>query len=132
MVLLVLRKLGLEAVSTAHNDILIDGRKVCGTACYHLADRSIIHSTMLYDTEMQHMLNAITPSREKLQRKGVESVRKRITLLKDYTALSLDEVKAMMRQTLCDGEKVLTAAEIAEIEVLEQAYIDEDFIKLIT
>ena len=59
---------------------------------------------MLYDTNMEHMLHAITPSQEKLQKKGIESVRQRITLLKDYTTLTLDEVKALIRETLCDGE----------------------------
>ena len=131
MVLLVLRQLGIEAVGTSHNDIMIDGRKVCGTACYHVAGHSIVHSTMLYDTCMEHMLHAITPSREKLQRKGVESVRQRITLLKDYTPLSLDEVKTLIRETLCDEERVLTLDEVAAIEQIEQTYLREDFVKLV-
>ena len=71
---------------------------------------------MLYDTNMDHMLHAITPSREKLEKKGIESVRQRITLLKDHTLLSLDEVKALIRETLCDGERVLTVTEIDEIK----------------
>lgn len=116
MVLLVLRKMGIEATGTSHNDILIDGKKVCGTACYHLAGRSIVHSTMLYDTNMQHMTTAITPSREKLQKKGIESVRQRITLLKDYTTLTLDEVKALIRESLCEGERILTPEEVRDIE----------------
>ena len=115
MLLLVLRKMGVEAVGTSHNDVLIDGRKVSGTACYHLPGRSIVHSTLLYDTNMEHMLQAITPGAEKLQQKGIQSVRQRITLLKDYVTLSIDEVKTLIRQTLCDGERVLTADEVAAI-----------------
>ena len=121
MVLLVLRKMGIEAVGTSHNDILVGGKKVCGTACYHVAGRCIVHSTMLYDTNMPHLLNAITPTREKLERKGVESVRQRVTLLKDYTSLTLDEVKALIRATLCDGELSLTPADVAAIEQLAEA-----------
>lgn len=124
MVLLVLRKMGVEAVGTSHNDILIGGRKVCGTACYHVAGRSIVHSTMLYDTNMEHMTHAITPSHEKLQKKGIESVRQRITLLKDHTTLTLDEVKTLVRDTLCDGERVLSETEVAEIEKLEKKYLE--------
>ena len=121
MVLLVLRKMGIEAVGTSHNDILVCGKKVCGTACYHVAGRCIVHSTMLYDTNMPHLLNAITPTREKLERKGVESVRQRVTLLKDYTSLTLDEVKALIRATLCDGELSLTPADVAAIDLLAEA-----------
>lgn len=131
MILLVLRKMGVEATGTSHNDIMIGDRKVCGTAFYQLPGRSIVHSTMLYDTNMEHMLNAITPSAEKLQKKGIQSVRQRITLLKDHTSLSLEEVRTLIRQTLCDGELVLTATQMAEIEELEQTYLKEEFINLI-
>ena len=94
---------------------MIGDRKVCGTACYHLGEKSIVHSTMLYDTNMDHMLNAITPSKEKLQKKGIESVRQRITLLKEYTPKTLDEIKALIRETLCDGELVLSEDDVNNI-----------------
>lgn len=131
MILLVLRKMGVEATGTSHNDIMIGDRKVCGTAFYQLPERSIVHSTMLYDTNMDHMLHAITPGTEKLQKKGIQSVRQRITLLKDYTSLSLEEVKTLIRDTLCDDERMLTLAEVKEIEKLEQTYLKEEFIKLL-
>ena len=132
MVLLVLRKLGIAATGTAHNDVMIGDRKVCGTACYHLEGRSIVHSTMLYDTNMEHMLNAITPGPEKLAQKGIQSVRQRITLLKDYTTLEcVDDLKSMVRSTLCDGERLLTADEVAAIETIEATYLKEEFIHLL-
>ena len=132
MVLLVLRKLGIAATGTSHNDIMIGDRKVCGTACYHLEGRSIVHSTMLFDTNMDHMLNAITPSREKLAKKGIESVRQRITLLKDYTTLdSVEALKVLIRETLCEGERLLTASEVAGIEAIEATYLKEEFINLL-
>ena len=131
MVLLVLRKMDIEAVGTSRNDILVGGHKVCGTACYHLAGRSIVHSTLLYDTNMAHMVNAITPSKEKLQMKGIESVRQRITLLKDYTSLSLEEMKALIRDTLCDGERMLAPEQVADVKRLEGEYLDKNFINLL-
>lgn len=131
MVMLALHKLGIEAVSTTHNDIMVGDHKVSGTACYHLADSTIVHGTMLYDTCMDYMLNAITPSHEKLQAKGIQSVRQRITLLKDYLTVSLDEFKAGIRATLCDGECMLTVDEVAAIEALEQSYLDQEFIHCI-
>ena len=129
MLLLVLRRLGLEAVGTAHNDVLIDGHKVSGTAFYHLPGRSIVHSTLLYDTNMQHMLSAITPPAEKLQAKGIESVRQRVTFLKDYISMGIDELKAFIRQTLCNGELLLTETDVSAIERLEQDYLRSEFIQ---
>lgn len=131
MLLLVLRKLGVEATGTSHNDVMIGDRKVSGTAFYQLPGRSIVHATMLYDTDMENMLGAITPSQEKLQKKGIQSVRQRITLLKDHISLDIESFKAFVRETLCQGELQLTADDVAAIEQLEQSYLSDDFIHLI-
>jgi len=128
MLIFVLQKLGVQAVGTTHNDVMIGDRKVCGTAFYQLPGRSIVHSTMLYDTNMEHMLNSITPSADKLQKKGIESVRQRITFLKDYISLNIVEVKAFIRQTLCDGELQLTDADVVGIRKIEQEFLDKKFI----
>ena len=122
MLLLVLRKMGIEATGTSHNDVMIGDRKVSGTAFRQLPSASIAHSTLLYDTNMEYMLNAITPPKEKLQKRGIESVRQRITLLKDHTTMSLEEVKTLIRDTLCHGELLLTADDVKEIEIMEQEY----------
>ena len=129
MLVLVLRRLGIEGTATAHNDVLIDGLKVSGAACYHLHGCNIVHSTLLFDTNMQHMLNAITPGVEKLQQKGIESVRQRITLLKDHTTVSLDELKTLIRTTLCKGEHLLSEADVAAIEAMEHQYLSTAFIE---
>lgn len=132
MILLVLRRLGIEATGTQHNDIMIGDRKVCGTACYHVGGRSIVHSTMLYDTNMEHMLNAITPGPEKLEKKGIQSVRQRITLLKDYTTLEgVEALKKLIRDTLCVGERQLSQDDVAKIEAIEASYLKEEFINLL-
>lgn len=129
MLIFVLRKLGVEAVGTTHNDVMIGDKKVCGTAFYQMPGRSIVHSTMLYDTNMQHMLNAITPSAEKLQKKGIESVRQRITFLKDYIGLNIEELKEFIRQTLCSGEWQLTPKDVDAIRQIEQEYLSREFIQ---
>lgn len=129
MIIFVLQKLGVEAVGSTHNDVMIGDRKVCGTAFYQLPGHSIVHSTMLYETNMEHMLNAITPSAEKLQKKGIESVRQRITFLKDYISQNIGELKAFVRQTLCDGELQLTEADVEGIRRIEQEYLDREFIQ---
>jgi lipoic acid synthetase/lipoate-protein ligase A len=131
MIQLALHKVGVSATSTTHNDIMIGDRKVCGTAFYQLPGRSIVHSTMLYDTNMEHMLHAITPSAEKLEKKGIQSVRQRITLLKDHTPFGLEEIKQIIRNTLCDGELMLTEEQVVAIEEIEQSYLKQDFIHFI-
>lgn len=128
MVCSMLRELGLEATSTENNDILIGGRKVSGNAFYHLPGRSIVHGTMLFDTDMQHMLQAITPPTQKLNKHGVESVRQRITLLKEHTNLSIEQFKQFAVRKLCNKELQLNAEDIKNIETIEKKYLNTEFI----
>ena len=123
-----LQGLGLNATDNGRNDILIDGLKVSGNAFYHIPGHSIVHGTMLYDTNMEHMLNAITPSSAKLESKGVESVRSRITTLSEHLDMSIDDFKAHVKATLCDGEIVLNDADVAQIDAIMQSYLTPEFI----
>ena len=128
MVCGMLRQLGLEATSTEHNDVLIGGRKVSGNAYYHMPGVSIVHGTMLFDTDMEHMLRAITPPQQKLDKHGVQSVRQRITLLKEHTDISIEEFKRFAIEKLCSDELQLTAEDVRNIETIEQEYLDPKFI----
>ena len=128
MVVLTLCKLGIDARATGRNDIMIGDRKVSGNAFYHVPGRSIVHGTMLYDTDMRNMVGAITPSDEKLVSKGVKSVRQHIALLKDYTDISLEDFKSHVRTTLCDRETTLTREDVKAIEEIQQQYLSEQFI----
>ena len=123
-----LQRLGIDARTSGRNDILIDGKKVSGNAFYHLPGRSIVHGTMLYDTNLDFMLNATTPSATKLRSKGVESVRQHITTLCEHISLSLEELKTHLRSVLCDGEILLTDNDVTAIEKMEQEYYDDGFI----
>ncbi len=129
MVCGMLRELGLDATSTENNDVLIGGRKVSGNAYYHMPGWSIVHGTMLFDTDMQHMLQAITPPKQKLTKHGVESVRQRITLLKEHTDLSIEEFKRFAVERLCSDTLRLTEEDVKNIETIEQeTYLNPEFI----
>lgn len=128
MVVLVLNELGVAARSGGRNDIMIGDRKVSGNAFYHIPGHSIVHGTMLYDTDMENMVGSITPTNEKLVSKGIESVRQRIALLKDYTAVTLEEFKAFVRSRLCQGEVRLSQDDVRMIEEIERDYLTPEFI----
>ena len=135
MVVLVLRKMGVDAKASGRNDVMIGDRKVSGNAFYHVSKRgqmgsgrSIVHGTMLYDTNMENMVGAITPSDAKLVSKGVKSVRQHIALLKDYTSMDIDEFKTYVRTNLCDSEKMLSYSDVDEIETIMAEYLTDEFI----
>lgn len=130
MVAATLRKLGLDASASGRNDVLIGGRKVSGNAFYHLPGRSIVHGTMLYSTDIDHMLHAITPSRSKLESKQVQSVGAHITTVRSHLpSLSLEAFRAHIIADICDEEPLtLSPAQIAEIEALELDYYRPEWI----
>jgi lipoic acid synthetase/lipoate-protein ligase A len=76
---------GLPAVTTEHNDILVDGRKVSGTACYTTPTGTIVHGTLLFDVNLDALTKAITPASDKLAKHGVASVRQRVVNIKEIT-----------------------------------------------
>ena len=80
-----LQSRGLPAVTTDHNDILVNGRKVSGWACFTGPTGTIVHGTMLYDVNLDALQQAITPTREKLSKHGVASVRQRVANLRQLT-----------------------------------------------
>lgn len=123
-----LQKLGIDAKTTGRNDILVDGKKVSGNAFYHLPGRSIVHGTMLYDTDLERMVRSTTPSDAKLKSKGVESVRQHVTTLNKYLDITIEEFKKFVRTNLCDGEVVLDDCAVEAIKEIEQGYLTDEFI----
>lgn len=117
----------LPAVASERNDIMVDGRKVSGNAFHQLPDRSIVHGTLLYSTDMAALAEAIRPPVEKLQRHGVESVRQRVVNLAEYKDVSpvLDSAETLedhLVSWFTDGAVMLTSEQIAEIEEIEKEY----------
>ena len=92
-----LRDLGYDAVTTAHNDVLVAGRKVAGTACYTTPTGTVVHASMLYDVNLTDLEAAITPSEAKLAKHAVASVRQRVRNLREIRDLG---DMALFRQAL--------------------------------
>ena len=82
-----LRQLGYEAVTTAHNDVLVDDRKVSGTACYTTPTGTVVHASMLYEVNLEALEQAITPTAAKLAKHAVASVRQRVRNLREIRDL---------------------------------------------
>lgn len=90
---------GIETELSGRNDLLASGRKFSGNAFYHHEGRAYHHGTLLIDVDADAMARYLSPSKAKLQAKGVESVRSRVVNLKELNpALTVDTLKAAMKQ----------------------------------
>ena len=114
-----LRSVGLCAEKSGRNDILVDGRKVSGNAFHQLPDRSIVHGTLLYDTDFDALENAIRPPVDKLVRHGVASVRQRVDNLRNYLDPgiigSIESLEEHLVGHFCDGALYLDDDDVCKI-----------------
>ena len=123
-----LRALGLDAEASGRNDILVGGKKVAGNAYYKCNDRSIVHGTMLYDTDAALMGGALTPARAKLESHKVVSVPSRITTVRSHLPeLTLEAFMKHMLAYICDGDIRLPDEAASEIENISRPYFVETF-----
>ena len=129
-----LRHMRYDAVKSTHNDIMIGQHKVSGNACFALPTATIVHGTLLYDVNFEILQQAITPSREKLAKHGVQSVRQRVMNLKDiYSANNIainstQHLSQTIESIWCNTSYELTDSDLAAINAIEQEYLDPAFI----
>lgn len=75
---------GITAEASGRNDLLVDGYKFSGNAFFHSQGHSYHHGTLLIDVDMDKLSRYLTPSKAKLEAKGVASVRSRVANLNTF------------------------------------------------
>ena len=124
-----LKGLKIDAQLSGRNDILINGTKVSGCAFYQLSNRSVLHNSLLFNTQLDHLTNALTPAKEKLQSKGVASVRQRVTNVATYTQLDILAFMDYVRQEMCGAEVLeLTEDDMKGVAEIEKELASDDFV----
>ena len=81
--IIILENLGIHSCSSDKNDIVVDNKKISGSASY--SDGKIVchHCTLLIKTNINIMKRYLTPSASKLNRNGVKSIESRVMNLVD-------------------------------------------------
>lgn len=117
----VLRSLGVEAELSGRNDITVDGRKVSGTAMCSHGGRSLFHGTLLINSNLDALSEALKPDETKLIGHGVKSVRSRVANLSEYTEeVSPDIIGAMLARYMTErGGEIYELGE-SDIEAIEK------------
>jgi|LGVE01.1.fsa_nt_gb lipoic acid synthetase len=73
-----IRKLGIDAVFTGRNDILVNGRKFSGNAEYIYKDKMVVHGTILFNSNFDNLIGSLTPDKSKLTKHAISSVKARV------------------------------------------------------
>lgn len=94
------QNLGIEATFTGKNDITVEGRKFSGNAFYFSNQGSYHHGTILVNTDMNPLTKYLQVSREKLESKGIDSVRSRvINLVELNPELTIENVNQALEKS---------------------------------
>ena len=97
----VLKEMGVPAELGGRNDILVEGRKISGNAQYVSGLRMVSHGTLLYNTDLSAVTNALKVKPSKIESKGIKSIRSRVANISEY----LEEIPEIetFRQNILRG-----------------------------
>lgn len=116
-VIKVLKNMGLDAELKGRNDIQVEEKKISGTAQFSTGKRMISHGTLLFNTELGEVANALTVKMSKIQSKGHKSVRSRVANISEFLddAMKIENFRSQLLEGLYE-----------ESEDFERYYLTEE------
>lgn len=125
-----LEKLGIHAELSGRNDILAEGKKISGNAMFSTKGRMFSHGTLLFRSEMDHIVSALKVKKDKIESKGIKSIRSRVGNIADFLKepMSIEEFRSFLLQNIFKDsgkvtEYVLTETDWEKIhEISEERY----------
>ena len=103
---------------TGRNDIVIDGKKFSGNAMYTRNGKTFCHGTLMFDVDTDAVAGALKVPKDKIESKGIKSVRSRVTNLKPY-------LKPEFQKLDTAGFRDELIKRIYHVDDLSQAQINE-------
>lgn len=123
-VALALGELGVKAEISGRNDITIDGKKFSGNAQYKKNGRVMHHGTIMFDSNLDTVAQALQVSADKIASKGVKSVRSRVTNVRPYLKqdVTVETFKDLLARFILGSDQPerceLTAEDLAAVQAL--------------
>ncbi|KSU84126.1 MULTISPECIES: lipoate--protein ligase [Fictibacillus] len=130
-----LNKLGVHAELTGRNDIQVDEKKISGNAMFTTKGRMFSHGTLMFDSEIENVVSALNVKMDKIQSKGIKSIRSRVTNIRDHLDqdMTMDEFKQTLLAYLFEEFEEVPRYELTEVDwekiykISEQRYDNWDW-----
>ena len=120
-----LQTMGIDAQVSGRNDITIDGRKFSGNSQYIREKRIMHHGTLMFDSDLSVVTQALQVSADKYESKGFKSVRSRVTSIRPYApeGTTVDTFQKILEGNIAKHARVVTLNEeqIAQIKKIQEA-----------
>lgn len=103
-----LNKLGFKAELSGRNDILAEGRKISGNAQFSTRGRMFSHGTLLFDSEMENVVSALRVKKDKIESKGIKSIRSRVANISEFLEgkLTIEEFRSTLLKYIFNDSDV--------------------------
>lgn len=111
-----LANLGVNAELSGRNDILAEGRKVSGNAQYATKGRMFSHGTLMFKTDIDAVANALKVKKDKIESKGIKSVRSRVGNISDFIKepMTVEQFRMEILKSIFGGEENIQYYELTE------------------
>ncbi|MCA1030938.1 lipoate--protein ligase [Bacillus timonensis] len=111
-----LHKLGVNAELSGRNDILAEGRKISGNAQFSTKGRMFSHGTLLFDSEIEHVVSALNVKKDKIESKGIKSIRSRVANIKEFLdePMTIEQFREMLLRYIFDSVGDIPTYELTE------------------
>lgn len=119
-----LKKMGINAELSGRNDMLIDGKKFSGNSQYLKNGRVMHHGTIIFNSNLSVLQNALKVDPGKILSKGIKSVRSRVANLCEYMpkGKTLENFRAELLKSFIEenpgDEYIFTKNDLEEINKL--------------
>lgn len=101
-----LQSLGVNAELSGRNDLMAEGRKISGNAQFSTRGRMFSHGTLMFDTEVDAVVSALKVSKEKIESKGIKSIRSRVANISEFLKepMTVTEFRSAILNSLFEGQ----------------------------
>ena len=116
-----LKSLGVDAKLSGRNDIQVGEAKISGNAMVKVKDRMFSHGTLMLNSELDEVQNALKVNPAKIKSKGIKSVRSRVANISEFLdeQIDIDKFKEIILKSI-----------FGETQVEEYKLTDEDWRKI--
>ncbi|MGE8079575.1 lipoate--protein ligase [Peribacillus loiseleuriae] len=104
-----LSKLGIHAEISGRNDILAEGRKISGIAQFSTRGRMFTHGTLLFNSEMDHIVSSLKVKKDKIESKGIKSVRSRVANIAEFleNPMTIEEFRSLILKYIYEENEII-------------------------
>ncbi|KHD85897.1 lipoate--protein ligase [Heyndrickxia ginsengihumi] len=97
-----LHKLGVQAELSGRNDIQVGEQKISGNAQFSTNGRMFSHGTLLLNSELDKVAKALKVKKDKIQSKGIKSVRNRVANITEFLKepLTMEEFRQLLLENI--------------------------------